>query len=222
MGERPPSISPEIWQELQESKEAAKAKAAAGNGASEGSAPPKRAHPPGFRMASNGLLWTDPSDDGKPEIVVSGCFEIVAESRDDAGGNWGILLRWKDPDGRSKDWAMPRSLLAGDGLEVRRVLLDGGLYIGASAKARTLLTTYFASMHVAARLRAVTSTGWFGSTFILPDGQAAPQEAIESADLTGATAHTNSNTREDCGYPLLKLQDVFDNAVRELAFRACV
>jgi uncharacterized protein (DUF927 family) len=25
-------------------------------------------------------------------------------------------------------------------------------------------------MHVAARLRAVTSTGWFGSTFILPDG----------------------------------------------------
>lgn len=65
---------------------------------------------------------------------------------------------------------MPRSLLAGDGLEVRRVLLDGGLYIGASAKARTLLTTYFASMHVAARLRAVTSTGWFGSTFILPDG----------------------------------------------------
>lgn len=170
MGERPPSISPEIWQELQESKEAVKAKAAAGNGASEGSAPPKRAHPPGFRMASNGLLWTDPSDDGKPEIVVSGCFEIVAESRDDAGGNWGILLRWKDPDGRSKDWAMPRSLLAGDGLEVRRVLLDGGLYIGASAKARTLLTTYLASMHVAARLRAVTSTGWFGSTFILPDG----------------------------------------------------
>jgi putative DNA primase/helicase len=91
-----------------------------------------------IRRVSNGLLWTDPSDDGKPEIVVSGCFEIVAESRDDAGCNWGILLRWKDPDGRSKDWAMPRSLLAGDGLEVRRVLLDGGLYIGASAKARTL------------------------------------------------------------------------------------
>ena len=83
MGERPLIISPEIWQELQESKEAVIAKAAAGNGASEGSAPPKRAHPPGFRMASNGLLWTDPSDDEKPEIVVSGPFEIVAESRDD-------------------------------------------------------------------------------------------------------------------------------------------
>jgi putative DNA primase/helicase len=85
-------------------------------------------------------------------------------------GNWGVLLRWKDPDGRTRDWAMPRSLLAGDGLEVRRVLLNGGLYIGASAKARTLLTTYLASMHVTARWRAVTSTGWFGSTFILPDG----------------------------------------------------
>jgi putative DNA primase/helicase len=124
---------------------------------------------PGFRMTTKWLLWSDPSDSEKPEIVVSGPFEVIAESQDDSGYSWGVLLRWKDPAGRSKDWAMPRSLLAGDGLEVRRVLLDGGLYIGASGKARGLFTTYLASVHVKTRAKAVASTGWFGGAFVLPD-----------------------------------------------------
>jgi putative DNA primase/helicase len=127
-------------------------------------------HPAGFRMMPRGLIWSDPSGSEKREIVVVGPFEVLAESRDVAGFNWGILFRWKDPDGKARDWAMPRSLLAGDGAEVRRVLLDGGLYVAAGTKARGLLTTYLASIHVKERSRAVTSTGWFGSTFVLPDG----------------------------------------------------
>jgi hypothetical protein len=129
----------------------------------------KAKQPAAFRMGSKGLVWVDPSDNEKPEIVISGPFEVIAESQDDAGYSWGVLLRWKDPVGRSKDWAMPRSLLAGDGLDVRRVLLDGGLYISASGKARSLLTTYLASVHVKTRAKAVASTGWFGSAFVLPD-----------------------------------------------------
>ena len=94
---------------------------------------------PGFRMTAKGLMWSDPSDNEKPEIVISGSFEVVAECRDDAGSSWGRLLRWKDSDGRAHEWAMPISLLAGDGLDVRRALLDGGLYVSASGKARSLL-----------------------------------------------------------------------------------
>jgi hypothetical protein len=91
------------------------------------------------KMTTKGLVWRDPADDEKPPIVVAGQFEIIAESRDDFGSNWGILLRWKDPDGKSREWAMPKSLLAGDGIEVRRALLDGGLYVAAGGKARNLL-----------------------------------------------------------------------------------
>jgi len=121
-------------------------------------------------MTAKGLMWSDPSDQDKPEIVISGSFEVVAECRDDAGSSWGRLLRWKDSDGRAHEWAMPISLLAGDGLDVRRALLDGGLYVSTSPKARNLLTNYLASVHVPARSRAVTSTGWYGQAFVFPDG----------------------------------------------------
>jgi uncharacterized protein (DUF927 family) len=121
------------------------------------------------KMTTKGLVWRDPDDDEKPPIVVAGQFEIIAESRDDFGFNWGILLRWKDPDGKSREWAMPKSLLAGDGIEVRRALLDGGLYVAAGGKARNLLNSYLASIHTKARAKAVTSTGWFGKTFVFPD-----------------------------------------------------
>ncbi len=126
--------------------------------------------PTGFRMLQRGLVWSDPSDDEKPEVVVSGRFDVLAESRDDRGQSWGVLLRWSDPDGRSREWAMPRSILATDGADVRRVLLDGGLYVGAGTKARNLLVNFLTGVHVEARARAVSATGWYGSAFVLPDG----------------------------------------------------
>jgi len=154
-------------------------------------------YPAGFRMLDRGLVWRDPSDDEKPEIVVSGRFEILAESRDDAGWNWGVLLRWRDPDGRSREWAMPRSILATDGADVRRALLDGGLYVGAGTKARNLLTTFLTAVHVDERARAVSSTGWHGSSFVLPDGaigEANGERVI--LQTTGALDHAY-NTRGD-------------------------
>ena len=105
-------------------------------------------YPLGFRMLDRGLIWTDPSDNEKPEIVVAGKFDVVAESRDDAGWSWGVLLRWQDHDGRSREWALPRSMLAGDGVEIRRALLDGGLYVGAGTKARNLLTTFLTGVRI--------------------------------------------------------------------------
>jgi hypothetical protein len=122
----------------------------------------------GFRKTTKGLLWSDDAE--KPEIVVCGPIEVVAECRDGAGSNWGRFIRWRDADGRIHEWAMPVSLLAGDGLEVRKALLDGGLYVGAGSKARNLLTNYLASVHVKARARAVTTTGWHGHAFVFPDG----------------------------------------------------
>jgi hypothetical protein len=57
----------------------------------------------GFRMTpTKGLLWSDDPD--KPDTVVSGYFEIVAECRDDKGNRWGRLLRWPDADGRIHEY----------------------------------------------------------------------------------------------------------------------
>jgi len=154
------AAEPEL-QTAEPAQDKAKPHAARGNGASQ---------PGGFRMSSKGLMWSDASDKEKPEIMISGPFEVVAECRDDAGSNWGRLLRWRDSDGRTHEWAMPVYLLAGDGLEVRKALLDGGLYVGPGSKARNLLTTYLTSVHVSARSRAVTTTGWHGHAFVFPEG----------------------------------------------------
>src|SRR3954453_17944694 len=121
-------------------------------------------------MTDRGLLRLDPNDDEKPEILVSGPFDIMAESRDETGWSWGVLLRWEDQDGRSRDWAVPRSMLASDGVEIRRAFLDGGLYVGAGMKARNLLTTFLTGVHTDQRARAVSTTGWHGTSYVLPDG----------------------------------------------------
>lgn len=64
---------------------------------------------------------------------------------------------------------MPRELLAGDGKEVRRRLLAGGLNIASCMKARNKLTDYLTIVNVQAMARAVASTGWYGSAFVFPD-----------------------------------------------------
>jgi putative DNA primase/helicase len=124
----------------------------------------------GFKMGSKSLTWRDPSDTDAPPVVISGRFEVLAECRDNLGTSWGVLLRWNDPDGKIREWAMPKAVLAGDGVEVRRALLDGGLYVGPGGKARNLLNNYLAGIHTKARARAVSSTGWYDQVFVFPDG----------------------------------------------------
>ena len=131
---------------------------------------PEPKFPPGFRMCGQGLFWTDPGDNEKPAVHIAGKFDVIAESRDEAGWSWGILLRWRDPDGREREWAMPRSILAGDGTEARRALLDGGLYVGSGTKARNLLTQFLTGVHVEQRAKAVSAIGWYGSAYVFPDG----------------------------------------------------
>ena len=131
---------------------------------------PEPKFPPGFKMREQGLVWTDPGDNEKPPVHIAGRFDVIAESRDEAGWSWGVLLRWRDPDGREREWAMPRSILAGDGTEARRALLDGGLYVGSGTKARNLLTQFLTSVHVEQRAKAVSAIGWYGSAYVFPDG----------------------------------------------------
>jgi len=64
---------------------------------------------------------------------------------------------------------MPKALLAGDGSEVRRVLIDGGLEVASGTKGRTLLTHYLLSQRLENRARAVPSTGWHNGQFVFPD-----------------------------------------------------
>jgi putative DNA primase/helicase len=123
----------------------------------------------GFVMRRGSGLWWRDADPEKPDLHIADPFEVVAETRGADGDNWGLLLLWRDHDHRSHEWALPRSMLAGDGSEYRRVLLDRGLYVAPGRKARDLLTSYLASCRVDSRARAVSRVGWHDHVFILPD-----------------------------------------------------
>lgn len=121
-------------------------------------------------MTPTGLYFIEDADDPTSKVFICGPLEVVAKNCDDYFNSWGLLLQWKDSDGQPHEWPMPRSLLAGDGPEVRRVLLDGGLSIGSGIKAHNVLTNYLTNVNMRTLARAVAATGWYGSEFVYPNG----------------------------------------------------
>src|SRR5436305_1682640 len=62
-----------------------------------------------FRMTAQGLYW-DPGEE-KPPMWLSPHFDVLAHTRDIDGGQWGLLLSWRDLDHRVHEWAMPLAAL---------------------------------------------------------------------------------------------------------------
>lgn len=128
---------------------------------------PKMPH--GYKFTERGLLWLNPEDEDKPPMLIAGPFQVLAQTRDDDGGSWGLLLQWKDHDDRQHRYALPRAMLAGDGSEARRALLDGGLFISPSAKARTQFNSFLLQVSIERKARATQRIGWHDKSFVLPD-----------------------------------------------------
>jgi uncharacterized protein (DUF927 family) len=146
-----------------------------------------------FKTTAGGLYWISP-DLSKPDIHICGPFQAVASTRDEQGQNWGVLLRWKDRDERAHEWAMPLSLLATDGREVRANLLDRGLYVSPQDAARKMLMAYLSAVAPAASALCVSRGGWHTvadqAVFVLPDQvYGAPAEERVVLQTTHALPH---------------------------------
>lgn len=111
------------------------------------------------------------SQQGEPLPAQWICSElhIKAQSRDVADGEWGYLLEFADADGNLKRWAMPASLLAGDGTGYRSMLLGMGLQIGAGMTAKNQLTVYIQTQNPELRVRCTDRIGWHDDVYVLPD-----------------------------------------------------
>lgn len=112
-----------------------------------------------------GVYATD--EDGNRDFICSRLY-IEADTRDEHNENWGRLPRFPDRDGVWHTWAMPMSLLSGDGREYRERLLELGLEIDSKRKARTLLETYL-NTNPNKKALCVTKQGWHRGAFVLPD-----------------------------------------------------
>lgn len=123
-----------------------------------------------FSVTDAGVFYRGVDRDGnptKPEWVCSRLV-VVARTRDQDGGGWGYLLTFADPMGCAKQWAMPARMLSGDGGEYRAMVLNMGLRIATSPRARNLLTQYIQTRQPEELAMCTDKTGWHGRAFVLP------------------------------------------------------
>ncbi|MBW7471152.1 DUF927 domain-containing protein [Marinobacter sp. F4218] len=121
-----------------------------------------------------GLYWhgkTTSRGNNEAEPVdtwISTPLEAVAETRDEIGRGYGLMLRFWDSQGGVKEWAAPLHMLKGSGEELRGELLDNGARI--NPKAQRLLCEWMMEQYPPTRVIAATRTGWNrdNTAFVLP------------------------------------------------------
>ena len=97
----------------------------------------------------NGSVCYQPtvsSRDQEPTTIwVCADFEPVAETVDEQGSGWGLLLRWRDRDGCIQQRVVPRRLLHADGNQIAAELDNAGMTVGTGKQAHDLLKQTFGS-----------------------------------------------------------------------------
>lgn len=149
--------------------------------------------PSGYCLTEKDLLYT--GGDGDP-VKVSGRIEVIAQTRDNNSKNWGKLLKFADPDGVVKEFAVPNTMFAGDCNELRALLFNEGLNITPAGKSK--LITYLVSCNPTARVLCVNKTGWYKNAFIFPDsiiGQTDDKISFQAENFNNV--YTTAGSLED-------------------------
>lgn len=115
-----------------------------------------------------GLYWKQPLQGGMTrEVRIGDPLHILGYTRTGDGDNWGLLLSWKDRDGREHQYALPKSLLTGQRSEWLPLLADMGWTFDSAYKKQ--IARYLEVSTPMKRIRCVTATGWSGNRYVLPD-----------------------------------------------------
>ena len=146
-----------------------------------------------FTMTADGLEVESSTGRGDKRKTtreaVCGPFEILGKSRNVRGGDWGLLLRWRDSDGRSHERLVTFAALHGEPAALCQALAADGLHIERS-KQRTL-ANYLNGADARGRVTRAESTGWHAiggsEVFVLPFETIGPAGA-ETVILEGGAS----------------------------------
>lgn len=124
--------------------------------------------PEGFSFGENGLNYIDPYNDSASSIWICSKLEVTASTRDTNHENWGRVLEFRDNEGHFKKWVMPMEMLAGRGDLLHSTLLNMGLSLSTSAKAKNLLAQYIQACTGNEIAVCVNHIGWFNKCYVMP------------------------------------------------------
>lgn len=121
-------------------------------------------------------------------------LHVEAVTHDGQEGNFGRLLRFRNTNGRWREWAMPMELLRASGEELRGELLAMGVLIDPNA--HRPLGKYLQDLTPKRRVRCALQVGWCGESFVLPDEVIGPNAAavIFQSGERGHDEHTRGGT----------------------------
>lgn len=128
--------------------------------------------PDGYSLLKSGrkagLYFQKKGKDGESETIRLGPpLEVIADTRDAEGNDWGLFLKWHDRDGKAHAWAMPKTLLYDQRGEWFARLAFGGWFGNPSCK--KLIASFLTEIKPLRRIRCVNRTGWHGASYVLPE-----------------------------------------------------
>ena len=100
-------------------------------------------------------------------------FEVLGLARDDQDGDWGKLVRFRNPDGRVREEIIKTATLHDDPNAVISALAGHGMDIKCTAVARRSFAEYLAAVDAKERVTTARRIGWLEvggrRVFVLPD-----------------------------------------------------
>lgn len=125
--------------------------------------------PYGFTLGGEGLFFTERRGDSEHDVRLSDPFEVLGLARNSDGGDWAVLVRFRDLDGRRKETVIPRARLASEAAAVRAELAAEGLFISPSRGKADRFAAFLAEVGHSCRWTLAQRTGWVdGRRFALP------------------------------------------------------
>lgn len=129
--------------------------------------------PYGFVRRPDGLYGDTGGDE--PLVWLTGPFDVLGETRDQASNEWGLWLRWSDGDAKLHTLPLPAALVHAEPGRVEQELAKGGLHICPDPGARLMLRRYLGEVRSGSRVRIAYACGWQGSNadagYLMPDGE---------------------------------------------------
>ncbi|MBI0435420.1 DUF927 domain-containing protein [Roseomonas sp. KE0001] len=149
-----------------------RAEAAAAHRGKDAPGPGEVRWPFGIMQKQDGL-YADAGEEGL--VWLAPPIEVLGLCRNNGGEEWGVWLRWRDPDGRTQTWPMPARLLMTEPGELEGAMVSRGLRVAPEPAARLQLRRALAGVQAGSRVTLVSRAGWHAqpgqpAAYVLPDG----------------------------------------------------